>query len=91
MADVIFDALYRLSAAFQQEGFDRPEAILLPTNEQGMRFISWLHHHHGDVIHPPRPWSDDDDKVWMEVELFGLKIRWPAREYIYPDGRVVRR
>ena len=33
-----------------------------------------------------RPVDMPDGSVWMEITIYGLKIRWPALRYPVPQG-----
>lgn len=33
-----------------------------------------------------KPIEHPDGSVWMEVEVYGLKIRWPALKYALQSG-----
>lgn len=94
MARDIVDALMRISHEFQMLGLKVPEAILLKDHEQGIRLLGQLHQMHfmvipagseraGKVIEHP------DGSVWMQAEVYGMKIKWPAMKLAQPEGGYV--
>lgn len=93
MTDII-DALAQVSRCFQSADLKPPAAILLADHDEGMRLLHMLHQmpyivipmgsdRGGKVIEHP------DGSVWMEVEVYGIKVRWPAMRFAKPEGGYV--
>ena len=91
MSGDVIDALMQVSYAFKKLNMEVPDAILLKSNEQGLRLLSELHQmsymiipfdadRGGSVLEHP------DGSVWMEVEVYGMKVRWPAKKLALPQG-----
>jgi hypothetical protein len=86
----IFDAFAHIRRAFVAANLNPPAAINLATHDDGMRLLgaaaqSSLAVYPGD----PRlgtPIELADGSVFMECELFGMKVRWPANRRATPDG-----
>ena len=79
----IFDALYTVRAAFLRANLSPPDAIILATHEDGMRFLSAVKQDNVIIYGGPgyqyaKPVEHPNGSVWMEVEAVGMKIRWPA-------------
>lgn len=90
MSDII-DALMKISHAFRSCDLDVPDAILLKTHEQGIRLLCKLHQQ--TMIMMPmdserggRVIEHHDGSVWMEVEVYSIKVRWPAMKLAKPGG-----
>lgn len=93
MADIVA-VMARISHEFQQLGLAVPEAILLKNREEGMHFCYQLQKHTKfwlprndagvgkSVEHP-------DGSVWMEAEVYGIKVRWPAEKMALRSGGYV--
>lgn len=94
MSRDIIDALMRISHEFKSLDMEVPEAILLKNHDQGMRLLGALHQmsymmipfdseRGGKAIEHP------DGSVWMQAEVYGMKVRWPAKKLARPDGGYV--
>ena len=86
----ILVALHTARVAFLRANLSPPDAIILASHEDGMRFLSTVKQdniiyselrspHYKPVEHP-------DGSVWMEVEVAGMKIRWPANRRAMETG-----
>jgi hypothetical protein len=93
MTDII-DALAQVSHVFRSLDLKVPEAIILKDHDEGMRVLHQLHQRTqfivpmdsdrgGKVIEHP------DGSVWMEAEVCGIKVRWPAMKLAKQDGGYV--
>lgn len=85
----IFDAFARVRVAFKAANLNPPAAIHLPTREDGMRLLSVVAQQPFLVATPSRlgkPVELADGSVFMECELMGMKVRWPANRRAMPDG-----
>ena len=91
MSRDILDALAALRAAFIRERINPPSAIHLPTHEDGMRFLAGVAQMNIFVCAGDsrlgKPVETADGGVYMEVEVFGMAVRWPANRYATPDGK----
>lgn len=90
MEDML-DGMVRINAAFQASNLKPPTTILLESHEEGMRFISAVRQTNQWVAvigSPDLGWPVEmaDGSVWMEVEVVGIKVRWPANRIATPDG-----
>lgn len=92
MNDIV-DTIARVALEFRRQDM-AIDAIVLKDHEQGMRLLHQLHQvHHliipinsergGKVIEHP------DGSVWMQVEVYGVKLRWPASKYAKREGGYV--
>ena len=90
MTDIV-DAIASFRVAFLRENLRPPTTILLEDHSEGMRFLSLWHQSSlglyvvgdsalGKVV------ENADGSVYMEVEIMGMKVRWPANRYATPDG-----
>lgn len=88
----IMDALASVRYAFRRANLEAPTTLLLANRDEGMRFLGAVR---GQVR-----WSDKlvsvplgspvemaDGSMWMEMEVMGMKVRWPADRIATPDGR----
>lgn len=90
MADIL-DGFAQVRLTFIRANLRPPSVLLLESHEEGVRFLS--------EIRQQRTWSAvvgsgalgqpiemADGAVWMEVEIMGMKVRWPATRYAARDG-----
>lgn len=94
MGDII-DAIAEFRVACERAGFKPPSVILLDDVEEGrklmcelmatnaQRFVTLAPGEFGKPIEHP------DGSVWMEIEIVGMKVRWPARQFALPGGGYV--
>ena len=90
MAD-IFDSLARVRMAFLQANLEPPSVMLLQSHEEGMRFLSAVRQSGNwtAMVGSPdlgRVTEMADGSAWMEVQVMGIKVRWPANRTATPDG-----
>lgn len=89
MTDILV-ALYTVRATFLRANLSPPDAIVLASHEDGMRFMSAVKQ--DNIIYsdprPPygKPVADPNGSVWMEAEFAGMKIRWPANRRAMETG-----
>lgn len=91
MADDIIDAIAKVSLSFRGAGLKPPAAILLADHREGIKLIMSLHQRASLTVERGadrigKPIEAPDGSVWMEIEIYGLKVRWPAERIAYPDG-----
>lgn len=87
----ILDGIARIRVAFLAANLNPPTTILLESHEEGVRFLSAVRQttQWSAVIGSPDlglPVEMADGSVWMEVEVMGIKVRWPANRIATPDG-----
>lgn len=86
----ILDALYTVRAAFLRANLSPPDAIILASHEDGMRFLAAVKQgniiYHDSLSPYGKPIEHPDGSVWMEVEAVGMKIRWPANRRAMETG-----
>lgn len=85
----ILDNLARVRTAFIAARLNPPAAIYLGSNEDGMRLLSAVAKHPMFMAPPSRygcPVEFADGSVFMECELMGMRVRWPANRRARPDG-----
>ena len=90
MSDDIVDAIARFRVAFLRENMKPPTTILLESHDEGMRLVHHLRQMDKFfyVIGDPdlgKPIEMADGSVYMQVEIMGMKVRWPANKYALPD------
>ena len=87
----IIDAIARFRVAFLRENMKPPTVIILPDHEEGMRLLSYLRDTSTWSVNigDPRlgmPIEAADGTTYMEINIVGMKVRWPATKYAMPDG-----
>ena len=88
----IVTELAKLCVAFRRLNLEPPEAIILKTHEDGVRLLHELTHERVMMLmcspdgRYGRPIEHPDGSVWMEIEIYGLKIRWPANRLAMASG-----
>ncbi len=91
MAD-IFEVLATIRNEFLRLGFQPPAAIILQSHDEGMRLLTNIAQMNL-VIDPVgkygKPVEHPDGSTWMEIEVMGIKIRWPAKRFAQPGGGYV--
>jgi hypothetical protein len=90
MADLI-DSLMRISHEFRSLNLEPPSAIILADHEQGMRLLGLLHQMKYMVLtvgteRLGKPIEHPDGSVYMQIEIYGMKVQWPALKMALPDG-----
>ncbi len=87
----IVDAIARFRVAFLRENMKPPEVILLADHREGMRLLSYLRDSSTWSVNVGspllgKPIEMADGSVYMEIELTGMKVRWPANRYAMSYG-----
>ncbi len=88
MVNVIREMLH----GFAAQGFEAPEALILKSHKDGMWLLrSILKTKHFRYVPGGygKPVEHPDGSVWMEIEVQGLKVRWPALKYAQESGGYV--
>jgi len=90
MADLI-DNIARISHSFRELNLEPPAAIILADHEQGMRLLGLLHQmkYMVPTVGTERlgkPIEHPDGSVYMGVEIYGMKVQWPAVRMALPNG-----
>lgn len=90
MSDIL-DGLTQVRATFMRENLKPPTVILLESHEEGMRFLSNIRQSSTwtAVVGSPdlgRLVEMDDSSAWMECNVMGIAVRWPAKRIAPPDG-----
>ncbi len=90
--DDLITSIARFRVAWQRENLDPPEVIILGSHDAGMRFLSylsgktqWIY----DLSRHAKPVEHPDGYCYMEAEVYGMKIRWPAVKYAKREGGYV--
>lgn len=94
MAKDILDGLARIRNEFQSIGLKPPAVLMLESHREGMAFLSEIRQSYtwtAEIGSPAlgSPVEMADGSVWMEVQVMGFIVRWPANQYATPDGRWV--
>lgn len=87
MTDVL-EALVRTRLAFRMAGLKAPIAIYLSSNGDGQRLLAEiaLTQHTFLIDSVATPVEYPDGSAWMELEIYAIKICWPAVKYTTADG-----
>lgn len=90
MKDIV-DAIAAFRVAFLRENMKPPSVILLESHDEGMRLLSYLRDSSNwtatlDSGMLGKPVEMADGSVYMEIELMGMKVRWPANRYATKEG-----
>jgi hypothetical protein len=87
-ADLV-DAIAKFRVAFLRENMKPPTTIILADHDEGMRFLSMLIQMNNwtlDISKAGKPVEMADGSVYMEVEIMGMAVRWPANRIAMRDG-----
>ena len=88
-----FDSLYSIRQNFMAAGLDPPQAIILKSHDDGMKFLSKIRDSGMMLYQIPdrayKPGEHPDGSMWMEAEFAGMKIHWPANRYATQAGGYV--
>jgi hypothetical protein len=89
--DDILDGFAQVRATFMRAGLKPPTTMLLESHEEGMRFLGALRQKDIWVttVGDPnlgKPIEMADGSVWMECQVMGIAVRWPANRWATPDG-----
>lgn len=93
MTDFV-EAVGRCVHTFKAAGFDAPDCIILKSHEQGIRMLCELRDQKQMIYHAGDPRmgkiiEHPDGSCWMEAEVYGVKIRWPAVKMALQKGGYV--
>lgn len=80
----IFDAILRLHHAFLASGLKPPAAIELATWEDGMRLMAQVRPRYNDRFRRTLYGSRADEGAITEVDVSGIRVRWPAKRWTRP-------
>lgn len=78
--DDIKEGIWRLRTAFERHHIT-PAVIEIGSPEEGMRLRSMI-----SPLDVMPQFVDDTAKVWNQIELVGVIIRYPAKAYAMPKG-----
>lgn len=96
MTDDIITVIARLSTGFKSLQLEPPEAIVLKSHDDGMRLWVELNAKMAPILHTTYqpgqepgvvPIEGENGAVYMELEVYGMKVRWPAKKWATPDSR----
>lgn len=79
----ILKAFMSLRSAFQMQNLKVPVAIVLESQEEGMRLLWCLKDCCPDFRH-----YVEADVPMTSVKVMGIEIRWPSKRYMWPNGEV---
>jgi hypothetical protein len=87
----IFDGLARVRHTFLRENLKPPTVLLLESHEEGMRFLSNVRQSDKWFVVAGSPDLGHvvemaDGSAYMQIEVMGIKVRWPANRFATPDG-----
>lgn len=87
----IMDGIAKIRIAFLELNMEPPTAIHLKSHDEGFKFLSevrlqnqWVATVGDGSLGQPKRYADGT--MYMEVEVMGIKVRWPANRYAKPDG-----
>lgn len=93
-ADIV-EIIAGLSRSFMRIGLRPPTTIVLASREEGLRLLGeiqqlvpFTYRAGGDNAHA-RPVLGPNDEPFMECEVMGMKVQWPAVKMILPGGNGV--
>lgn len=91
MESDVLDGLAQVRATFKRANLKPPTVMLLESREEGMRFLSAIRQTNNwtAVVGSPdlgRVVEMADGSAWMECEVMGIAVRWPANRIARPDG-----
>lgn len=90
MSDVL-DSIARIRMEFLALGLKPPVVIRLVSHEEGYRFLSSVRQSNQWITtagspNLGKPVLEADGTMVMEIEVMGVKVRWPADRLAKPDG-----
>ena len=91
----LLDAIMNISHKFRSCGLEPPAAIILADHEQGMRLCVALYDMRFTLWWDPtsdrmgKTIDHPDGSTWKEVEVYGMKIHYPAVKMALPNGGYV--
>ena len=89
---VILGAIEALSHAFRSATLQPPAKLTLTDAEQGQQLVLAIKQQLGGSVRLPDdavlPTIDLDGSTWMEAQVRGIVVRWPATMGITSTGQV---
>lgn len=91
----IFEVIAKMAHDFKSAGLEPPECVVLKSHDEGVRLMSALHQRRfmtfqaGDPRSAGRPIEHPDGSCFMECEIYGIKVRWPAVKFALKNGGYV--
>jgi len=92
----ILDAISQARHAFLAAGLEPPKIIVLQSHDDGMKFLSmmmqkqeWVYDLNDKSGRYGKPITDGNDETWMDLQVQGVTIRWPAVPYKLPNKTTV--
>jgi hypothetical protein len=89
----IITVVAELTIGFEALNLPRPEAIVLKTHEDGMSVLcAVMARSEPYMLYSPgkepgiRPVEGENGVTYMEIEVYGMKIRWPAKRFAIESG-----
>jgi NAD(P)-dependent dehydrogenase (short-subunit alcohol dehydrogenase family) len=87
----MWQGLAQVRETFMRASLKPPTTLLLESHDEGMRFLSairqqdlWVAPAGSDRLGKPIEMADGS--VWMECQVMGIAVRWPANRIATPDG-----
>ena len=87
----LLDEIAKIAYGFRVLNLEPPAAIILADHEQGMRLLGLLHQMEYMVLtvgteRLGKPIEHPDGSVYMQIELYGMKVQWPALKMALSNG-----
>ena len=88
----ILEAIEALSHVFQSAAVQPPAKLTLADAEQGQQLMLAIRQQLGRAVRLPDdavlPEIDPDGSTWMEAQVRGIVVRWPATRGVTATGRI---
>ena len=89
----ILEAIQVLSYNFTSTSMQPPATLTLAHAEQGQQMMLAVRAVLGRAVRLPDdavlPTVDPDGSVWIEMQVRGIVVRWPATKTMAADGRAI--
>jgi hypothetical protein len=92
----IVETIAIIGHSFRAAGLERPAVIMLASHEDGIKLIHALRDEMTityTIGDPRSPFGETvrmaDGQMYKEVQILGMKIRWPADCHATPDGKYI--
>lgn len=88
----LYDVFLNLRREFYSVDLKAPAAIVLESRDEGMKVLALISQKQFQILEPGGygvPVEHPDGSVWMEVQVCGIAVRWPAVKYAKEDGGYV--